>query len=1066
MKKNKLLQFHNLFKYLVLFLMLALLNACGGGSGGGVSEDSSATENSDPLLSSPQNVNAVPANGQVTLSWDNVTEATGYNVYWNTSGNVTLLDNKISNVTSPYLHTSLINGETYYYTVTALNSSDESNTSSEVLAIPQLRPQAPDAPQNIQTRFADSQITISWNTVADAVSYNIYWNTTGNVTRADNKITSVTSPYTHTNLDNGTDYYYIVTAVNSTGGESVASAESSATPAGGASSIAAPVISAENQNGVITLSWDPIAEATAYQIIIDYFPDVASRATRTTVNAYGIYASSSPQAVFSTGKQGQPYYFIVKAINSAGDYSAPSNEVTATPMPDASLASVPIWNNALSNDSQLTVSWDTVTNATSYHVYMSSSPTLTVDNYATLADGSMQTVTDTTFIASNLTNGSQYYFLVTAVNDAGESAPSIMLIAQPFKGKWSATTREPVAYMLDVNGARYAISRDENMQVPSSNNLILYKHISDSDTWIKMQFDYSYTKNFGDFESAHVVNGKVYILGNNARLFSYASLKDFVYELDPANQRLIIKSHMPTIRKNYTSKEINGKIYTLGGIGTQDSPLKGDFLEIYDVATNTWSRGSNMPVESTSQSGLVSYVIDSDIYIARSNFTDFYKYEVASNTWDTMAAMPLAQYNENGACVADGKLYTFGNGRDYSDAVYEYTPTTNSWLTKATIPQRRRYRFCLVNNGKIYILNGTDTTISGTALLDIYDIATNSWGAGSRAPFKIHINSGKGISLTPNIAYIDNKIHYRSFQGTIQKYNISSNLWESPVISDISSLGEYYSTSCAASFGNDIYYAMIKYDRTASERYSQIVKYDTLLNSWSVEYSILFSGTGLPGACIPSGDKLYFIGSVGEPMLEYDTVLKTMTTKTSVTGDAFIITNQQGSAIDGTLYTVHWGKVTTISGDRVLASKMYDTASDTWSDITPMPGWRERFTTSAVGGNLYVFGGKNPRPPYGTYSTVLMFDPVNSTWENKTRMPTPSESLSSAVLNGKIYITAGQNSDNIPLDAVEEYDPVTDSWTKLAPLPEYFFNANVSASSNGKLYLEKDGKIAELDPGR
>jgi Leucine-rich repeat (LRR) protein len=44
------------------------------------------------------------------------------------------------------------------------------------------------------------------------------------VTVASNKITGVTSPYTHTGRTNGTDYYYLVTAVNSAG-ESVESTE-------------------------------------------------------------------------------------------------------------------------------------------------------------------------------------------------------------------------------------------------------------------------------------------------------------------------------------------------------------------------------------------------------------------------------------------------------------------------------------------------------------------------------------------------------------------------------------------------------------------------------------------------------------------------------------------------------------------------------------------------------------------------------------------------------------------------------------------------------------------------
>ena len=83
----------------------------------------------------------------------------------------------------------------------------------------------PDSPRRINSR-----ITIRWNPVIDAVSYNIYWSTTQGVSKAsDNKISDVTSPYTHKDLSLGTTYYYIVTAVNSFG-ESVESLETEATP--------------------------------------------------------------------------------------------------------------------------------------------------------------------------------------------------------------------------------------------------------------------------------------------------------------------------------------------------------------------------------------------------------------------------------------------------------------------------------------------------------------------------------------------------------------------------------------------------------------------------------------------------------------------------------------------------------------------------------------------------------------------------------------------------------------------------------------------------------------------
>lgn len=56
-------------------------------------------------------------------------------------------------------------------------------------------------------------ITLRWKPVLGATSYNIYWSTTPDVKVSGNKITEVTSPYTHENLIFGKTYYYIVTSV-------------------------------------------------------------------------------------------------------------------------------------------------------------------------------------------------------------------------------------------------------------------------------------------------------------------------------------------------------------------------------------------------------------------------------------------------------------------------------------------------------------------------------------------------------------------------------------------------------------------------------------------------------------------------------------------------------------------------------------------------------------------------------------------------------------------------------------------------------------------------------------
>jgi Fibronectin type III domain/PKD domain len=92
-------------------------------------------------------------------------------------------------------------------------------------------PSAPNPPANLAATPHNARVTVSWNPVSGANSYNLYWATTSGVSKATGtRVSGATSPYNHTGLTNGTTYFYVVTAVNANG-ESRESAQASATAA-------------------------------------------------------------------------------------------------------------------------------------------------------------------------------------------------------------------------------------------------------------------------------------------------------------------------------------------------------------------------------------------------------------------------------------------------------------------------------------------------------------------------------------------------------------------------------------------------------------------------------------------------------------------------------------------------------------------------------------------------------------------------------------------------------------------------------------------------------------------
>jgi hypothetical protein len=120
------------------FYQVTASNSAGESAG---SSEATATPTAAAAPAAPTGVTATAAATQVTLTWSAVPPATSYNVYWSTTAGVTKgTGTKFTGVTSPFMHTSLTNGTTYYYVVTAVNANGESLDSLQVSAKPTVPP--------------------------------------------------------------------------------------------------------------------------------------------------------------------------------------------------------------------------------------------------------------------------------------------------------------------------------------------------------------------------------------------------------------------------------------------------------------------------------------------------------------------------------------------------------------------------------------------------------------------------------------------------------------------------------------------------------------------------------------------------------------------------------------------------------------------------------------------------------------------------------------------------------------------------------------------------------------
>lgn len=197
----------------------------GGGGGGGGGGGSGPGIDAPPLA--PTGIVASPGSGFAAVMWNAASGATSYNVYWSAVPGTGTAGTKVSGVTSPHIVSGLANGTVYYFVVTAQNSYGESAASVEVSATPQEGAgmgTPPAAPQGVAITAGEGTLTVTWNSVTNALTYNVYRSTYSGAGKSAFKFPSVTSPFTDGGLQNGTTYYYVVTAVN-TAGESDGSTE-------------------------------------------------------------------------------------------------------------------------------------------------------------------------------------------------------------------------------------------------------------------------------------------------------------------------------------------------------------------------------------------------------------------------------------------------------------------------------------------------------------------------------------------------------------------------------------------------------------------------------------------------------------------------------------------------------------------------------------------------------------------------------------------------------------------------------------------------------------------------
>ena len=330
----------------------------------------------------PTNVTAVGSTGQVALTWDAVPGATTYRVY---RDNVQIA----TTVVAAFTDSGLDNGSAYGYTVIAQNVAGWSPVSVEVVGVPSAG--LPSVPTSVVAAPGDGQVSLAWAAGTNTTGYRVY---------RDSALVGSTASasFTDVGVTNGTSYSYTVVAVNATDSSAPSGAVLS-TPV--ATAPAAPSgLTAVPGNGQVMLAWTAPAGATSYGVYRG-----------------GVLVGSPTATGFTdTGlTNGTSYAYRVVAFRQNSPASPQSTSVSATPVAPA--LPVPTGLAATPGDTQVALTWTSVSGATSYRVYRGA---------ALIASPTVANFTDT-----GLANGTTYAYYVVAVGPSSTSAASATVTATP-----------------------------------------------------------------------------------------------------------------------------------------------------------------------------------------------------------------------------------------------------------------------------------------------------------------------------------------------------------------------------------------------------------------------------------------------------------------------------------------------------------------------------------------------------------------------------------------------------------------------------------------------------------
>ena len=152
------------------------------------------------------------------------------------------------------------------------------------------------------------------------------------------------------------------------------------------------------------------------------------------------------------------------------------------------------------------------------------------------------------------------------------------------------------------------------------------------------------------------------------------------------------------------------------------------------------------------------------------------------------------------------------------------------------------------------------------------------------------------------------------------------------------------------------------------------------------------------------------------------------------------------------------GRIVVVGGqaDGALVPQTEIFDGDSWQDAAELPTPREHLAAVSDRNFVYAVGGRELASDHNS-GALERFDPVAGSWTRLPDMPTPSGSLGAAAVAGNLVTVGGEAPTDV-IDEVQAFDLETEKWSSLPPMgtPRH----GVSVAAIGATLYAADGALA------